>query len=87
MSGPFDVRIRVRRAALDEERGDDPGVRHERVLEVLQVHAGVYPSRVIDELEDAAPTCPLCMHRLEPAGDDGAPYWWCPACSFVALSV
>lgn len=40
MPGPFDVRVGVGGASLDEERRDDRRVRPQGLLEVRHVHAG-----------------------------------------------
>lgn len=40
-----------------------------------------------DELVEALPNCPECLHQLEPAGTDEHPYWECPNCGHVAVSV
>lgn len=40
-----------------------------------------------DELDDALPACPECLHRLDAAGTDEHPYWECPECGYIAVAL
>lgn len=40
-----------------------------------------------DELADATPTCGDCLVGLQPSGTVERPYWVCPGCGAVAITV
>lgn len=38
----------------------------------------------MDDIE--SPNCPQCLTRLEIAGTEEHPYWFCPVCKVARLS-
>ena len=40
-----------------------------------------HPDEMDDEVAEATPNCPECLHRLEPDGR----VWRCPSCGLVRL--
>jgi len=43
-----------------------------------------YRAVMDDELD--APNCSECLTRLEVAGTETHPHWWCPSCKVARLS-
>jgi tRNA(Ile2) C34 agmatinyltransferase TiaS len=37
-------------------------------------------------VDDDSPNCPECLIRLEVAGTERNPYWWCPECKVARLT-
>lgn len=56
------------------------GWRHRLIAEYQDAHRDTP-----DPLAEATPTCPECLHALEPEGPAGRERWRCPSCGLVRL--